>query len=385
MTPLELIDRAVAIASRPDVDLLLVRRHAPGAGLARRPAEGEGARRRRAHRLLAARRAAAGAPAPATARSSSSRWASRPPPPPTPWPCTGRRRRASPTSPCSWPTCSCRPRSRRCSSCEDAADPGPARPRPRLRRHRLPRLRAAWPRSYRIPIVVTGFEPLDLLRGVLAAVHAARARRGAGGEPVPAGGACARATPPRCGCSRTSSWSPTAAGGASARSPGAATPSRRSTRAFDAERVFDVGGLSVERARGVPGRPRAAGAPAAHGLPRVRHALHARAPAGGDHGLVRGGLRRLLPLPPTAGASRGGGEVGHVPLHRLDAHLPGAAATTATSSSSPTAAGARKTARLIETLFAPAFRNPYLEPLGRRRGRARWAASGSPSPPTPSW
>ena len=48
-------------------------------------------------------------------------------------------------------------------------DPGPARPGPRLRRHRLPRLREARQR-YRVPIVVTGFEPLDLLRGVLATV-----------------------------------------------------------------------------------------------------------------------------------------------------------------------------------------------------------------------
>ncbi len=46
--------------------------------------------------------------------------------------------------------------------------------------------------------------------------------------------------------------------------------------------------------------------------------------------------------------------------------------------------GGTLTARLIETLFAPAFGNPHLEPLGDG-AVVRWAPSAWPSPPTPSW
>ena len=56
VTSLEMIDRAHAIASRPGRDLLLVRRHAARARLARRPAAAQVAGERRARRLFAARR-----------------------------------------------------------------------------------------------------------------------------------------------------------------------------------------------------------------------------------------------------------------------------------------------------------------------------------------
>ena len=41
VTPLEMIDKALEIASRPDVDLLLLRRHAAGAGQRQGPVPGE--------------------------------------------------------------------------------------------------------------------------------------------------------------------------------------------------------------------------------------------------------------------------------------------------------------------------------------------------------
>ena len=85
VTPLELIDRALAIAPRPDViftsfgDMLRV----PGSTT--RPAVGQGEGRRRAHRLLAARRRDARRGRTPTGRSSSSRSASRRRRPPTRW------------------------------------------------------------------------------------------------------------------------------------------------------------------------------------------------------------------------------------------------------------------------------------------------------------
>ncbi len=85
VTSLEMIDRAHAIASRPDViftsfgDMLRV----PGSrGDLLAPAQPG---RRRARRLLAARRGAHRAREPATAASSSSASASRPPRRPTRW------------------------------------------------------------------------------------------------------------------------------------------------------------------------------------------------------------------------------------------------------------------------------------------------------------
>ena len=61
VTPLELIDKAIAIAAPAGRDLHLLRRHAARAGLGHRPADGQGAGRRRAHRLFAAGRREAGA------------------------------------------------------------------------------------------------------------------------------------------------------------------------------------------------------------------------------------------------------------------------------------------------------------------------------------
>ena len=86
VTPLEMIDKAIAIASRPEVifcsfgDMLRV----PGSDEG--PAHRQGGRRRRADRLFADGRRDAG-----RAKSRSGRWcsspsASRPPPPPTRWP-----------------------------------------------------------------------------------------------------------------------------------------------------------------------------------------------------------------------------------------------------------------------------------------------------------
>ena len=93
VTPLELIDRAIAIASRPDVtfcsfgDMLRV----PGSrdDLLKVKARG----RRRADRLLAARRGARSRASTGSEGSCSSPSASRRRRPPTRWRCTGPRPR----------------------------------------------------------------------------------------------------------------------------------------------------------------------------------------------------------------------------------------------------------------------------------------------------
>ena len=187
VTPLELIDRAIAIASRPDVifcsfgdmlrvpgsrdDLLKVKARGGDVRIVYSPLDAAAARPRapRAQGRLLRR----------GLRDDRARQRHGRPP--------RREARASRTSRCSSPTCSCRPPSRRCSSAEDAQIQGLLAPGHvcAVTGYRDYEPVAA---TYRIPIVVTGFEPLDLLRGVLAAVTPARAGRGAGREPVPARG-----------------------------------------------------------------------------------------------------------------------------------------------------------------------------------------------------
>ena len=83
VTPLEIIDKALAIAARPGRDLLLVRRHAARARQQPGPVRDQERRRRRTRRLLAARRAEARPGEPGPRRWSSSASASRPPRRPT--------------------------------------------------------------------------------------------------------------------------------------------------------------------------------------------------------------------------------------------------------------------------------------------------------------
>ena len=195
VTPLELIDRAIAIAARPEViftsfgDMLRV----PGS---QRPtcSRVKAAGRRRAHGLLAARRGEARRSSTRTGRWSSSPSASRPPRPANAmavWQAQqlGLDELLHPRA----RTCWCRPRWRRSS----------ARPRNRVQGFLAAGHVCAVmgyeeyepiAAQYRVPIVVTGFEPLDMLQGVYMAVRAARGGPRGGREPVRARGHAARAT-----------------------------------------------------------------------------------------------------------------------------------------------------------------------------------------------
>ena len=108
VTPLELIEKAIEIASRPGVifcsfgDMLRV----PGRSEGSAVGQGRG-RQTCASSTRRSTRSPSRAGIP-TARSSSSPWASRPRRRPTRWPSTRRTRRASRTSRCSFRTCSCR-------------------------------------------------------------------------------------------------------------------------------------------------------------------------------------------------------------------------------------------------------------------------------------
>jgi len=255
-------------------------------------------------------------------------------------------------------------------------DPGPPRSRPRLRGHGY-RDYEPVAAKHRIPIVVTGFEPLDLLRGVLAAVE--QLERGeARVENQYLAPSCGTAPGrPADDRGRLRGVGPQLAGAGG--DPEERVRASPRYAAHDAEAVFDVSGLTVKE----PEECRA-------GLVlqgRLRPPT-VRSSAPGARRSTRSGrrwcpprvLRSLLPLPPL---SAGGGAVAMARSIESMLGCP-APSTTGTSWSSPTAAGGGRRPASSKTLFAPAFRNPYLEPLGDGAIIAV-AASASPSPPTPSW
>ena len=144
--------------------------------------------------------------------------------------------------------------------------------------------------------------------------------------------------------------------------------------AFDATLKFDVGAITTEEPKEcIAGRDHA-GPQAPERVPRVRDALHARAPARRADGVVRGRLRRLLalreglmarPTPPPAPDLGAALAAASVPRARgigrrtiLMAH----------------GGGGRLTQRLIESVFLKSFDNPALARAARRRdprGRRR--------------
>ena len=152
-----------------------------------------------------------------------------------------------------------------------------------------------------MPIVITGFEPLDLLEGVLRTRAAARSGPGRGREPVRPGRPAARATRSRGKlidevfevCDRK--W----------RGVGLIPQSgyrlRDEYRDHDAERLFEVDDIETQESSVCISGADPARAEEAARLPGVRQGMHAADAARGDDGLVRRGLRGLLRLRPAPG------------------------------------------------------------------------------------
>ena len=167
VTAIELIDKAIAIAQRPDVifcsfgDMLRV----PGSTRDLLSVKSRG--RRRAHRVQPAGCAQDGPEHTLKSRSSSLPSGSRPPRRQMPWPSTRPRGWASPTSR-SW--------SRMCWSLRPWKPPLSAVPacagvpgRGACLHHGYTEYEPI-AKQYHVPIVVTGFEPVDILQGVYLCV-----------------------------------------------------------------------------------------------------------------------------------------------------------------------------------------------------------------------
>ena len=162
------------------------------------------------------------------------------------------------------------------------------------------------PEEYGRPVVVSAFEPVDLLQSIAMLLRQRRGGALRGREPVHAGRA---ARWQRAGASPRSRrrWSRerTSSGAGWGCSRRARCSCERRLRRFDAERLFALPGRAHRGPEGLPLRRGADGADQAVGMRRVRHGLHARAAARDMHGVERGRLRRVLLLRPPAPAARG--------------------------------------------------------------------------------
>ena len=302
--PMGRVDDGIALAHEPGViftcfgDMMRV----PGSHGTLLDAKAAG--RRRAHGLLAARRAADRASRTPTARSSSSRSGSRPPRPSTAL--TLKRAKAEGVANFS---CLCNhvtivPPLRALLDSPDLRldgfiGPGHvstvvgARPFEFI------------PADYGKPVVIAGFEPLDILqaihmilrqlaRGPLRGREPVQARRPVGGQPARArgDGRGVRAAPALRVARARLHLAERAAAVGRVRGPRRRAALQRARRAR-------------RRPQGVPVRRGAEGRHQALGVQGVRHRLHARARDRHVHGLARGRLRRLLQLRPLRAGAGG--------------------------------------------------------------------------------
>ena len=270
---------------------------------------------------------------------------------------------------CSSPMCWCRrpcERSFRRPTTASRASSRPAMSAPSWAQRPMSRS----PASYRVPIVVTGFEPLDILRGHPDVRRPARGRARRG--------------------SRTSTV-------ASVRSAGNLSAQDLIREVFHivprkwrgigeiAESGFGLRGRLRRLRRGTAlrsrwqgcrtagplhQRPRSSGGEEAVRMSGLREGLHARASAWRDHGFGRRRLRRLLPLPERGGRKKRG-RMNDKPVFAPVCPLP---ATVEGRVELAHGGGGRAMARLIESLILPAFDNPAL----RRRHDGAAIDTGGP-------
>ncbi len=204
-------------------------------------------------------------------------------------------------------------------------------------------------RQFRIPIVVTGFEPLDLLQGIYRCIlqleqgraevenQYSRIVRRDGNRS--AQDALARVFVVQAAAlarhGRDSRERPRL--GAALRAFRRVTALPRHRRRYRTHR-------RMHQRRGP------AGPEEARRVPRVRHALHSRASARRDHGVVGGSLRRLLPLSPAIDGREG--VMTEPPQLALGCAI-GVAAGDAIELAH--GGGGLMTRRLIDDVFRPAF------------------------------
>jgi hydrogenase expression/formation protein HypE len=212
---------------------------------------------------------------------------------------------------------------------------------------------------YGVPVVVTGFEPVDIARGVLMCVRQLEQGKASGKRicPIITGRQRGRAAIP---------------GSSSMRSRLARD------RSDPRERLSAAGGLRrLRRGDAIPGRardphPRVAGLhqwagaarpEKAERVPGIRGSLHAPGAAGSDDGLLGGRLRRVLPLWKACRLADGEGGAGVSGKPRLEGWTCPAPLRNYPTIVLGHGSGGLMMADLIRHLFAPALGNELLDQM----------------------
>ena len=150
--------------------------------------------------------------------------------------------------------------------------------------------------KYHIPIVVTGFEPVDLVRGILMAVKQLEEGRHEVENAYERSVSLEGNLPAQAIINQVFEMCDRKWRGIGT-IPMSGYRLRDEYAAFDAEQRFpDVGAISHAGIEPVHQRPDPSGPPQALRMPGLRQGMHPPDAAGRDDGLVRGGVRGLLPL-----------------------------------------------------------------------------------------
>ena len=173
-----------------------------------------------------------------------------------------------------------------------------------------------------VPIVVTGFEPLDILEGIRRTVHQLEEGRHEVENAYPRAVA-AEGNPVAIRMLEDVFEVVDRAWRGIGMIPQSGWRLSERYREYDAEHRFSVARHPHPGVVGLPQRRGAAGPDQAARVRGVRQGVHAAQPARRDHGLQRGRVRGVLPLPADAGAGRRRQQAagGELPLaEQLDAH-----------------------------------------------------------------
>ncbi len=154
------------------------------------------------------------------------------------------------------------------------------------------------PREYRVPIVVTGFEPVDILEGIYLAVRQLEEGRHEVENQYVRAVRREGTVPARTWSSRCSSWS-TGKWRGIGEIPRSGLGLRRGVRRLRRRDPVRARGHRAARSRPSAARATCCAATSSPAVPRLRDPLHAGASARRADGFVRGRLRRLLQLRPV--------------------------------------------------------------------------------------
>ena len=253
--------------------------------------------------------------------------------------------------------------------------------RPRLHGDGLPANMKIWSNEFRVPIVVGGFEPVDLLEAILMLVAQLEEGRAEVENQYSRSVNLKETFPRRRIMQRGIRGCRSQMARASGRSRESGYRLRDEYAALRRRTGIRHGRLERRGTQGVHQRPGAAGAEKASRLPGLRHALHAHESAGRAHGFDRRRLRRLLPIQtPWPGLT-----TKSQPVNRAgDSDLPDAAENHGDRIVLGHGSGGRLSAELLREYSCRCFRTPCSTAWTTRRF-SKLAERGWPSPPTPSW